>query len=343
MKKLLNVLYITKPEYYLRKEGRNIVITLDGQRVARYPIHILRQIVCFNYMGVSPDLMKMCMEENVTISFFTPYGKYCGRVIGPSYGNIYTRKRQYELVNSEESLAFVKNIIYAKAYNSRKILIRAKNDHKDKINVAAVQNAIDSIKELMIQIPNSADKDSVRGMEGLIARTYFSVLNELILKHKEEFYFSERSKRPPMDCFNALLSFMYALLTNNIAAALEGVGIDAYAGLFHTDRPGRVSMALDIIEEMRACVVDKFCISLVNLNRIGAAHFEVKENGACLLNDKGRDIVLKYWNQREQEEIYHPFIEEKIKLGLLPHVQAQLLNSYLRGDISGYPPFMIGG
>ncbi|MFP5527884.1 type I-C CRISPR-associated endonuclease Cas1c [Peptococcus simiae] len=343
MKKLLNVLYVTQPDYYLKKEGRNIVVTLDGKRVARYPIHILRQIVCFNYMGVSPRLMKMCMEEQVALSFFTPYGKYCGRLLGASYGNIYTRKRQYELAASETSLDFVKNIIYAKSYNSRKILIRFKNDHKNAINYSAVQNAIDAIKDLMLKIQSAPDKDSVRGLEGLIARTYFAVLDELILKQKEDFYFRERSKRPPMDRFNALLSFMYALYTNNIAAALEGVGIDAYAGFFHTDRPGRVSMALDIIEEMRAYVIDKFCLSLVNLNRIGKVHFEIKENGACLLNEKGRDIVLKYWNKREQEEIFHPFTEEKIKLGLLPHVQAQLLNSYLRGDINAYPPFMIGG
>lgn len=343
MKKLLNVLYVTNPDYYLRKEGRNIVISLENQRIARYPIHILKQIVCFNYMGVSPDLMKMCMEENVAISFFTPYGKYCGRVLGASYGNIYTRKKQYQLVDSQESLDFVKNIIYAKAYNSRKVLIRGKLDHKEKVDLNRLEEAIQTIKEFMLEIPKQTDKDSIRGIEGIIAREYFSVLDELIVKQRKDFYFIQRSKRPPKDCFNALLSFLYAILTNSIAQALEGVGIDSYAGFFHTDRPGRVSMALDLIEEMRAYVVDKFCLSMVNLNRINRNHFEIKENQACLLNDKGRNLLLQYWNEREHEEIYHPFIEEKISLGLLPHVQAQLLNAYLRGDIESYPPFIWEG
>ena len=333
MKKLLNTLYVTNPDYYLKKEGRNISVTLDSKRVARYPIHILKQIVCFNYMGVSPALMKMCMEENVAITFFTPYGKYCGRVIGASYGNIYTRKKQYKMQESEESLDFVKNIIYAKAYNSRKILIRGKLDHKDKVDVLRLEEAIDAIKILMLEIRNCSNKDSVRGIEGTIARFYFSVLDELIIKQREDFYFIERSKRPPMDRFNALISFLYSLLTNNIAAALEGVGIDSYAGFFHTDRPGRVSMALDIIEEMRALLVDKFSLSMINLGRINKNHFGVKENGATLLNEKGRQIVLENWNKKEQDEIYHTFIEENIKIGLLPHIQAQLLNSYIRGDI----------
>lgn len=343
MIKLLNTLYVTKEDYYLRKEGLNVVVTLDGKSVARYPIHILKQIVCFNYMGVSPELMKMCMEEHVPISFFTPYGRFCGRVIGSSYGNIYSRKRQYQLADSEESLDFVKSIIYAKAYNSRKVLIRGKLDHKDKVDTKKMDEVIDSIKDLMLQTKAAPNKDSVRGCEGVIAQKYFSALDELILKNRDDFYFVERSKRPPRDRFNALLSFMYAMLTNDISAALEGIGIDSYAGFFHTDRPGRVSMALDIIEEMRAFLVDRFCLSLVNLGRIGKNDFEVKENGACLLTDKGRDTVLTHWNKRQQEEIRHPFLGEKIKLGLLPHVQAKLLNSYIRGDIPAYPPFMMEG
>lgn len=343
MKKLLNTLYITNSDYYLKKEGRNIVIILENKRIARFPIHIFKQVVCFNYMGISPDLMRMCIEENVSITFFTPYGKYSGRVVGSSYGNIYNRKKQYKIAESEESLKFVKNIIYAKAYNSRKILIRGKLDHKDKVDTKKLESVIESIKNMMLEIKECNNKDSIRGIEGTIAKDYFSVLNELIVKQKENFYFIGRSKRPPKDRFNAMLSFLYSLLTNNITSALEGVGVDAYAGFFHTDRPGRVSMALDIIEEMRAFLVDKFCLSMINLNRINKNHFEMKENGACLLNDKGREVILEFWNKKEKEEIYHPFVEEKIKIGLLPHVQAQLLNSYIRGDIESYPPFMIGG
>lgn len=340
MKKLLNTLYITNPDAYLKREGENILIFIDGRCVKRYPIHILSQIICFNYMGVSPSLMKLCMKSNVSISFYDPHGNFCGRVIGKSYGNIYTRKKQYKISESDKSLDFSKNIIYAKAYNSRKLLIRGKLDHKNKINLEKMEKAIYRIKNLMLEIPKSKSKDELRGIEGKIASEYFSVFDELIVKQRENFYFNGRNKRPPLDRVNALLSFMYSILANNIAQALEGVGIDSYAGFFHTDRPGRVSMALDIIEEMRAPIVDKFVLSLINLNRLDKNKFEVKENNATLLNDKGRNIVLNYWNDKCHEEIYHPFIEEKIPIGLLPHIQAQLLNSYLREDIESYPPYL---
>lgn len=341
MKKLLNILYITNPEYYLRKSGRNIVVSLHGETIARYPIHIFRQIICFNYMGVSPELMQMCMEESVTISFFTPYGKFCGRVMGATSGNIYTRKKQYAWSHGPEALEFSRNIIYAKAYNSRKILIRGKLDHANKVDIRRFDSVILSIKQSMIDMKQADNQDTLRGLEGNVARDYFSILGDLIVKQKEDFYMEERSKRPPKDCFNALLSFLYSILTSNIASALEGVGVDSYAGFFHTDRPGRASMALDIIEEMRAFLVDKFCLAMVNFGRIKRSDFEIKENGATLLNDKGRNMVLDFWNKKQQEEMIHPFTEEKIKVGLLPHVQAQLFNAYLRGDIEAYPPFMI--
>lgn len=340
MKDLLNILYITNPDYYLRRDGRNIVVSLEGKRIRTFPIHIFRQIVCFNYMGISPALMKLCMEERIPVSFYTPYGKYCGRVVGSSYGNIYNRREQYRLADSTESLDFTKNIIYAKAYNSRKVLIRGKLDHRDKIYIARVEASINNIKVLMKEIIDAKDKDSIRGIEGSIAKEYFASLDELIVKQREDFYMVERSKRPPLDRFNALLSFMYSIFTNNIASALEGVGVDPYAGFFHTDRPGRVSMALDLIEEFRAPILDKFCLSLINLGRISKNHFEVKENRATMLNEKGRNIFLKYWNEREHEEVKHYYLEKKVKVGLLAHVQAQLLNSYIRKDIPSYPPYM---
>lgn len=341
MKNLLNVLYITNSDYYLRRDGRNIVVSFEGRRIKTFPIHIFRQIVCFNYMGISPALMKLCMEEKIPVSFFTPYGRYCGRLVGKSYGNIYNRKAQYRMADSDESLDFTRNIIYAKAYNSRKVLIRGKLDHRDKVDLEKLESSIANIKIYMKEIIKAKDKDSIRGVEGSIAKEYFSSLDELIVKQREDFYMVERTKRPPLDRFNALLSFMYSIYTNNISAALEGVGIDPYAGFFHTDRPGRVSMALDIIEEFRAPILDKFCLSLINLGRINTNHFEVKENKATILNDKGRNIFLKYWNKREHEEVYHYYLEKKVKIGLLAHVQAQLLNSYIRKDIPAYPPYML--
>lgn len=340
MKYFRRVLYLTHPEYYLRKDGENIVITLHDKKIKTFPIHLFLQIVCFNYMGVSPDLMKLCMEQNIPIAFFTPYGKYCGRVVGKTYGNIHIRKRQYALANSPESLEFVRNIIYAKAYNARKVLIRGKLDHKNSLDTARLIEAIDTIKKNMFHVRQAVNKDTIRGFEGNIARKYFSVLDALITKQKSDFYMRERTKRPPLDRFNALLSFMYSMYTNRISGALEGFGIDPYVGFFHTDRAGRVSMALDMIEEFRAIIIDKFCLSLVNHGKINKKHFTIKENNATLLNEKGREIVLQNFNEKENQEIYHHYLEQKVPIALLPQVQAQLLNAYLRQDIDAYPPYM---
>lgn len=337
---LLNILYLTNPDYYIKREGENIVVTHEGKRIKAFTIHIFRQIVLFNYMGISPAAMKLCMVNNIMITFFTPNGRYCGRVVGNSYGNIYNRKKQYLLSDSDESIDFVKNIIYAKAYNSRKVLIRGKLDNKEKIDISKMEFSIDFIKDQMKQITKASNKDTIRGIEGNIAREYFSAIDELIIKQREDFFMVERSKRPPMDRFNALLSFMYSIFTNEITAALEGVGVDPYAGFFHTDRSGRCSMSLDIIEEFRSVILDKFCLSLINYGRINKNHFIIKENNATLLNEKGRDLVLQYWNKREQEEVNHYYLDKKVKIGLLAHVQAQLLNSYIRGDIPSYPPYM---
>lgn len=345
MKKLLNTLYITKENVYLSRDLENIVILENDKIIGRFPIHIFDNIVCFNYTGCSPSLMKLCNERNINLSFFTPYGKFCGRVIGKSNGNVLVRKKQYKLSeeNSEKSLSLVKNIIYAKAYNSRKILMRLKRDHLDKINIKEVETSINNITNAMLEIKKVNNKDSLRGIEGNVAKEYFKSFDNLILKQKDKFYFKGRNKRPPLDCVNALLSFLYSVLANEIQSALEGVGIDSYVGLFHTDRPGRISMALDILEEFRAYLVDRVVINMINLMIINDKDFEYKENGAVLLKEKGREKVLKYWQDKKQEEILHPFLNEKVKIGLLPHIQALLFNRYLRDDIEMYPPFMMKG
>lgn len=343
MKKLLNTLYVTRENSYLSRDGENILIFEEEKIIGRFPIHILDSISCFNYSGCSPSLMKLCIENNILISFFTPQGKFCGRIIGETNGNVLLRKKQYRISEEEESLDFVKNIIYAKAYNSKKILQRAKRDHSSKINIKQLEKAITSIEKFMNEIKTSVSKDSVRGFEGSIAKIYFECFDELILKQKEDFYFNERTKRPPRDTVNALLSFLYSMLAHEVQSALEGVGIDSYVGFFHTDRPGRISMALDMMEELRGFLVDRVVLSLINLLIINKKDFEYKENGSVLLNSKGREKVLKYWQERKQEEILHPFIEEKVKLGLLPHIQSMLLNRYLRGDLESYPPFIMKG
>lgn len=343
MKKLLNTLYITKENVYLSKEGDNVVILEEGKTLGRFPIHILDGIVCFNYVGVSPSLMKFCNEKNILLSFFSPYGRFCGRLIGETNGNVLLRRKQYKMADNEESLDFVANLIYAKAYNSKKILQRGMRDHGDNIDFQKMSAVIKKIESLMEEIKLVKNKDQIRGIEGNIARLYFSVFDELITKQREHFYFLERNKRPPLDRVNALLSFLYSMLTYEIQSALEGVGIDSYVGFFHVDRPGRSSMALDILEEFRGYLCDRTTLSLINLSIINKSHFETKENGAVLLNDKGRDKVLEYWQNKKHEIIEHPFLGEKIKVGLLPHVQGMLLNRYIRGDIESYPPFLIRG
>ena len=343
MKKLLNTLYITQEDVYLGKEGENFVILRDGKIIARFPVHILKEIFCFSYIGCSPQAMKTCMENNILLAFFTPQGRFCGRVIGQTNGNVLLRREQYRIAEEQQSIDFARNIIFAKAYNSKRILQRALRDHAHKIDEEKVRTAIKSIDESMAELKTASDKDRIRGLEGSIAQNYFACFDELITQQKETFTFTSRNRRPPLDRVNAMLSFLYSLLNYEIVSALEGVGIDSYVGFFHTDRPGRTSMALDLIEEMRGFMVDRIVLNMINLSIINAKHFEIKDNGAVLLNDKGRKVVLTYWQERKHQEIVHPFIQETISIGLLPHVQSLLLNRYIRGDLEAYPPFLMKG
>lgn len=247
------------------------------------------------------------------------------------------------MADDEHSVGFVRNIIYAKGYNSKKIIKNFIKDHKDIVDIPRINKALELIDETLIDVKFSNDKDSLRGLEEVIARAYFDIFDETIIQQREDFYFIGRNRRPPLDRVNALLSYLYSILTYDCQSALEAEGIDSYVGFMHVDRPGRISMALDLCEEMRAYMVDRLCLSLINLRIINIKDFEVKENGAVLLNDKGRGKVLKYWQENKHQEITHPFLGEKIKLGLLPHVQSRLLNRHIRGGLDSYPPFMIRG
>lgn len=342
MRKLLNTLYITNKLCYLSKDRENIVITIDDKEVKRFPIHILEGVICFNYNGISPGVIRLCNENHISIAILTPYGKFCGRFIGKTNGNVYLRREQYRIADDEEkSLKVSKNFIIGKLNNSRKILMRLIRDHKEKINSEKVQKTVDNLMEQIKKIQTVNNKDSLRGIEGESARNYFSNFSEMILSQKEHFIFNERNKRPPKDRVNALLSFLYSLLTYEVQSALESVGLDSYVGFFHTDRPGRAGMALDMMEELRAYMVDRLAITLINRKQIDSRGFEKKENESVLLNEKGRNIVIEAWQKKKQEEIMHPYIEEKISIGLLPYVQAQLLARYIRGDINEYPPFLL--
>ncbi|MDO5688660.1 MAG: type I-C CRISPR-associated endonuclease Cas1c [Tissierellia bacterium] len=342
MRKLRNTLYVTKDICYLAREGTNIVIREENKTIGRYPIHILENIVCFNYNGVSPAIIELCNSNNVSIAFVSPSGFYQGRFVGITNGNVLLRRQQYRIADSELlSLGYVKNILCAKTSNYRKILRNALRDHESKMECHLIFKAIENLKCDLENINTTNNLDSLRGIEGDSTRTYFSVFDQMILRQKNDFYFTTRSRRPPLDRVNAMLSFGYSILTNEIQSALETVGIDSYVGFFHRDRPGRASMALDLIEELRGYIVDRFVITMINLRSINKTGFEIKENGSVLLNEEGRYAFIKAWQENKQRTIIHPYLEENIEIGLLPYVQAQLLARTIRGDLSQYPPFMM--
>lgn len=341
MKKLLNTLYVTSENSYLSLDGENIVVFEDKKEVGRLPLHNLEGIVSFGYRGTSPALMGACADRNISLCYVTPQGKFLARVTGKIKGNVILRQQQYESSRDKEiSLSIAKNCITGKIYNARWVLERAVRDHSLQINTDQVKTASVHLKQSLEYIRNSQSKEQLRGYEGEAASIYFGLFNELILQQKKDFVFCGRNKRPPLDNINAMLSFVYTLLTNQIASALECVGLDPYIGYLHTERPGRVSLALDLIEELRAPLADRFVLSLINKKVITRKNFKTKENGAVIMDDEARKRLLTEWQNRKKETITHPFLKEKIEWGMVPYVQAMLLARYLRGDLDGYPVFL---
>lgn len=341
MKKLLNTLYVTSENSYLSLDGENIVVFEDKKEVGRLPLHNLEGIVSFGYRGTSPALMGACADRNISLCYVTPQGKFLARVTGKIKGNVILRQQQYESSRDKEiSLSIAKNCITGKIYNARWVLERAVRDHSFQINTDQVKTASVHLKQSLEYIRNSQSKEQLRGYEGEAASIYFGVFNELILQQKKDFVFCGRNKRPPLDNINAMLSFVYTLLTNQIASALECVGLDPYIGYLHTERPGRVSLALDLIEELRAPLADRFVLSLINKKVITRKNFKTKENGVVIMDDEARKRLLTEWQNRKKETITHPFLKEKIEWGMVPYVQAMLLARYLRGDLDGYPVFL---
>ncbi len=342
MKKLLNTLYVTTPESYLHRDGENVLVKIGSDEKFRIPIHNLEGIVCFGYMGASPRLMQLCSENNVGLSFLSPHGKFLGRVNGEVRGNVLLRRTQYRVAdNSEASLDIAKGFIAAKIVNCRTVLGRSLRDHGEVIRCDRIRNADNLLIENLGKIETCPDADVLRGIEGNCAKFYFDVLDELILKQKTDFFIHNRNRRPPLDNMNALLSFLYTLLALDMESALETVGLDPYVGFFHTDRPGRAGLALDMMEELRPFMADRLVLNMVNLQQICGNDFMKKEGGGVILTDKGRKAVLEVWQKRKQDAITHPFLNEKISVGLLPYVQALLMARFLRGDIDGYPPFFM--
>lgn len=341
MRHLLNTLFVTSEDIYLSLEGENVVANRDGKSVARYPLHTLQSIITFSYAGASPALMGACAQRDVGLTFCTPRGKFLARVMGPIQGNVLLRRMQYRAADDPfQSCRIARNMIFGKVYNSRWSIERTRRDHALRIDADSFAAASSQLQGMLPTISEETSLESLRGLEGSSAAAYFGVLNDMILRDKETFYFHERSRRPPLDPFNAMLSFAYSLLASDCASALESVGLDAYVGYLHRDRPGRESLALDLMEELRPCFADRFVLTLVNNRMVSSSDFDFRESGAVLLTDAGRKTFLQKWQERKKETITHPFLEEKIPWGLVPYVQSLLLARYLRGDLDDYPPFL---
>lgn len=341
MKKYLNTLYVTTQGAYLNKEGETVVITIDNEKKLQVPIHTIGGIVCFGQVSVSPFLMGFCAEKNVGITYLTAYGRFMASVHGESRGNVLLRREQYRWADDPvQSANIAKNIVIGKITNSKTVLSRTLRDHRDKVDTEKIEKAIEILTAtLNTFVANPLTVDEIRGLEGVAARHYFSVLDDLIIHQKKEFRFNGRNRRPPRDNVNCLLSFLYTLIMHDVRSALEGVGLDAYVGFLHQDRPGRAGLALDMAEEFRSVIADRLALSLINLKQVDGTGFITSEAGGILMTDDTRKIVLTAYQKRKQEEIMHPFIEEKMEIGLLFHVQAALLARLIRGDLNEYPVF----
>jgi len=339
VKKHLNTLYITSDDAYLSKERETFVVEVNNKKVFQAPIHSIENIVCFGFKPLTPALMAFCAENNVGISFLSENGKFLARVYGPQQGNVLLRKAQYAAADSEsESLKIARPIIAAKVANYRNLLLRHQRNHPE-VSMDGVASAEATLGDRLAEIQRAETLDGLRGFEGECASVYFGVLSSLITVQQEDFAFTKRTKRPPLDPANALLSFLYAILANDVRSAVETVGLDPQVGFLHQLRSGRPSLALDIMEEFRAYLGDRIMLNLINLKQVAKKDFEVRESGEVRMSDEARKTVITAYQKRKQEETTHPFLGEKMTVGLLPHIQAQLMARYLRGDMPEYPPF----
>lgn len=341
MRKLLNTLYVTTPDTYIAREGQNVVLKVKDVTTFRVPVHNLEGIICFGYVGASPALMQLCSEKGVGLTFLTMSGKFIARLAGPVSGNVLLRRKQYTWADrEEEKLRLSKRFVEGKIHNSRVVLQRVMRDHEGTVDSDSLRSSILSLKNMVARVEHSDSVDVVRGLEGEAANSYFSCFSSTILTSEKEFRFEKRNRRPPTDPVNALLSFAYTLLEHEYISALETVGLDPQVGFLHSDRPGRRSLALDMMEEMRPYMADRFVLSLINRKQVSPKGFKSKDDGAILMNDRTRRDFIVAWQNRKKDEINHPFLNEKIPVGLIPYVQAMLLARNIRGDMVDYPPFL---
>lgn len=339
MRKLLNTLYVTTPESYISKDGEDIVVSVKQEEPFRIPVLNIESIVTFGYMGASPGAMKLCVDNGVSLTFLAPNGRFISRIQGQVKGNVLLRKAQYKLADDEAGTTGIAKIIIAgKIQNYRNILRRFERDYCQIPEIESIVTEMDQAKRKVLM---ATSKEHIRGLEGDAASCYFSVFQHLIVSQKEDFPFFGRNRRPPKDAVNALLSLAYTLLTNDVISALETVGLDPYVGYFHAIRPGRASLALDMVEELRAYLGDRFVLSLINRKQISAFDFLYQGDKGVVLTEDGRKTFLMAWLRRKREQVTHPFLQEKIPIGLIPYAQAMLLARFVRGDLEAYPVFLI--
>ncbi len=339
MKKLLNSLYILDETAWLTLDGENIVCKCEDKEKFRMPFANLEDIYCFSYMGCSPALMGKCADYGINLSFFSPNGKFLARVQGKTKGNIFLRKAQFEQFATPDPL-LAQNTVAAKLSNTRYLIRRSMRDNPQLDEDGMLSQCIAYLESGIKSVYEMCDTETIMGLEGSCAKAYFTVFDRMILQQKDCFYMHGRTKRPPLDPVNAVLSFLYTIQTSAYTSALEGVGLDSSYGFYHALRSGRSSLACDLVEETR-CIIERLTLTMINLKILNAGDFETQESGAVYLTKDGKRKVLTQWQEKKRSTILHPYLNEKIPLGLLPYVQSSLLAKYIRGEISEYPCYLL--
>lgn len=341
MRKLLNTLHVMTQGAYLHRDGETVSVKIGSEQKLRIPVHTLEGLVCWGQVSCSPPVLALCCEKGVGISFLTEGGRFLARVQGPVSGNVLLRRQQYRIADgADQALPLVRTIVTAKVANSRVVLLRGAREISDPEREERLRKAADRLSWIGLDASRAATVDEARGHEGVAGQVYFSVFNDLIVGDRESFAFLGRSRRPPLDRVNALLSFLYALLRHDIESALESVGLDPAVGFLHVDRPGRPSLALDMMEELRATLADRVALTLINRRQVQSSGFLDVEGSGVSLREDTRKLVIAAWQTRKQDEIEHSFLQERIPLGLVPYVQALLLARCIRGGLDGYPAFL---
>jgi CRISP-associated protein Cas1 len=340
MRQLLNTLYITTPDSYLSRDGETALVRVGDEVRLRVPIHTLGSIICIGRVMCTPGLMALCAEHQVYLAFLNEHGRFIGRFQGPVSGNVLLRREQYRIASDEtRSLSIAACFVAGKIANARTVLLRGARESEDQEASASLEGVCGRMGRLIELAQSVPTLDCLRGIEGEAGRGYFAVLDHLITVEKESFFLRERSRRPPLDNVNALVSFLYTLLVGDCVGGIESVGLDPAVGFLHQDRPGRPSLALDLMEELRSVVADRVALTLINRRQIKPSGFSRSSSGAVTMNEATRKEVLIAWQKRKQEEIQHPFLGEKVAIGLLPYIQALLLARHIRGGLDAYPTF----